>query len=97
MPSYDYRCQSCGRELVIFHRMSESVTEEPHSHLETDAPCPGPLERLISSVGLAKSVGQKPPSDSKLKSAGFTKYVRGPRGYEKAFGGKEAPDFIKRD
>lgn len=98
MPAYDYRCLTCGRELEIVHRMSESVEKQAHPHLETGAPCEGPLERLISLVGTnASGVGTKAPSDDKLKKAGFTKYVRGSSGYEKAFGGSGTPDFIKRE
>jgi putative FmdB family regulatory protein len=96
MPSYDYRCQGCGAELVIVHRMSESVSQQAHA-APGGAACSGPLERLISKVGLAKTVGQKPPSDSKLQGLGFTKYVRGDKGYEKAFGGADTPDFVKRE
>jgi putative FmdB family regulatory protein len=92
MPAYDYRCQACGREMVIVHRMTDdTVNAEPHTKPNSEADCNGPLERLISAVGLAKSVGTKPPSDTKLERLGFTKYVKGDKGYEKAFG--NAPDL----
>jgi putative FmdB family regulatory protein len=96
MPAYDYRCVLCGREMEIVHRMSETVTTRAHTDPEDDTPCEGALERLISAVGLNQTVGTKPPSDSQLKNAGFTKYVKGKKGYEKAFGGKDTPDLIKR-
>jgi putative FmdB family regulatory protein len=96
MPAYDYRCTVCGCELELVHRMSETITTRAHADPETDEPCDGELERLISMAGLNQSVGTKPPSDNQLKKAGFTKYVKGKKGYEKAFGGKDTPDLIKR-
>ncbi len=96
MPAYDYRCQTCGEELELVHKMSETVTAKPHQDPSGHA-CEGPLERLISAIGIAGSVGDKPPSDSKLERLGFTKYVRGAKGYEKAFGKEQAPGFINRE
>jgi predicted nucleic acid-binding Zn ribbon protein len=94
MPAYDYRCLTCRREMVLVHRMTDdTVKTEPHQDPATSLACNGPLERLISPVGVAKSVGNKGPSDSKLKSLGFSKYVKSDRGYEKAFG--DAPDLPK--
>jgi putative FmdB family regulatory protein len=97
MPAYDYRCTVCGREMELIHRMSETITHQPHASLATDEPCDGAIERLISAVGVASSVGTKPPSDNKLQSLGFTKYVRGAKGYEKAFGSSDTPSFIDRE
>jgi putative FmdB family regulatory protein len=95
MPAYDYRCQTCGREMVIVQRMTDdTIQAEPHENPPSQSACNGPLERLISAVGVAKTVGTKPPSDNKLKSLGFTKYVKGDKGYEKAFG--DAPDLPPR-
>jgi putative FmdB family regulatory protein len=96
MPAYDYRCTVCGRVIELVHRMSETITERDHTDPESDSPCTGTLERLISAVGVNQSVGTKPPSDSQLKNAGFTKYVKGKSGYEKAFGGPDTPNTIKR-
>jgi putative FmdB family regulatory protein len=81
MPAYDYRCTTCGVELEIIHRMSETIAEREHTDPSGTA-CSGALERLISAAGLAKSVGTKPPSDAQLKSAGFKKLVKGKNGYE---------------
>lgn len=97
MPTYDYRCENCGLEVEIVHSMSESVERHEHEHAASGAACDGPMERLISRVGMSRSAGDKPPSDDKLKSLGFTKYVRGSSGYEKAFGGANAPDFVQRE
>lgn len=97
MPAYDYRCQVCGRELELVHRISESLSHHAHTQPETEAACDGPLERLISHVGVASNVGTKPPSDGKLERLGFTKYVRGSGGYEKAFGPDVAPKRIERE
>lgn len=97
MPAYDYRCTVCGRELEILHRIKDSVTAQPHTRPSDGAACNGPLDRLISVVGFAHSVGTKPPSDGQLERAGFTKYVRGSKGYEKAFGAKDTPDFVNRE
>lgn len=96
MPAYDYRCLTCGREMELVHRISEAVSRAAHEDAEGHT-CEGPLERLISSVGYASSVGNKPPSDSKLERLGFTKYVRGSKGYEKAFGSEKAPGHIDRE
>lgn len=96
MPAYDYRCQTCGQELELVHRMSETVTSSAHTNPSTGLSCEGPLERLIASVGLAKSVGST-VSDGQLQRAGFTKYVRGAKGYEKAFGPDRTPNFVQRE
>ncbi|MCK6548939.1 hypothetical protein L6R52_24050 [Myxococcota bacterium] len=97
MPAYDYRCTTCGRELELVHRMSEVITNRAHTRPESDEPCDGALERLISLAGLNDSVGTKPPSDTQLARAGFTKYVRGAKGYEKAAGPPGSPDYIRRE
>lgn len=97
MPAYDYRCTTCGQELEIVHRMADTITRQAHDDPNSGAACEGALERLISTVGLNQGgVGTKPPSDNQLKRAGFTKYVKGNNGYEKAFGGPDTPDLIKR-
>jgi putative FmdB family regulatory protein len=99
VPAYDYRCTVCGAELEIVHRMSETITAENHPHAITGEPCDGALERLIAPVGFAAGglTSSKPPSDDKLEKLGFTKYVRGSKGYEKAFGKDIAPKHIDRE
>lgn len=97
MPAYDYRCTACARELELVHRIGETITSSPHVRPDDGASCDGALERLISLVGLNDSVGTKPPSDSQLARAGFTKYVRGAKGYEKAAGPPGSPDYIRRE
>jgi putative FmdB family regulatory protein len=96
MPAYDYRCTVCGEELELVHKMSESITQRAHTKPNSDEPCDGELERLISVAGLNQSIGTSAPSDSQLKNAGFTKYVKGKDGYKKLFGGSDTPDLIKR-
>ncbi len=80
------------------HRMSETIDARTHVTEEGDL-CEGPLERLISAVGFAAGglTSSKPPSDDKLQKLGFTKYVRGSKGYEKAFGKDIAPKTIDRE
>jgi putative FmdB family regulatory protein len=99
MPAYDYRCTVCGAELELVHRMSEVLTTSPHTSVEDDSPCDGPLERLIGEVGYASKglESSKGPSDAKLERLGFTKYVRGSKGYDKAFGKDIAPKRINRE
>jgi putative FmdB family regulatory protein len=96
MPRYDYRCEICGAELEIAHRMSETVTHEAHKNPGSGEACDGSLERLIANVGLAKSIGST-VSDGQLQRSGFTKYVRGAKGYEKAFGPPGSPNFVQRE
>jgi len=72
--------------------------EADHSHLTAEGDiCDGRQDRLISAVGINAEVGTKGPSDSKLQSLGFTKYVRGAKGYEKQFGADIAPAHIDRE
>lgn len=97
MPAYDYRCTQCGQEMELVHRISETVTHHPHAHPTASSPCDGALERLIGLVGLNGSVGTKGPSDGQLERAGFTKYVRGSKGYEKAFGKDDQPSYLRRE
>lgn len=97
MPAYDYRCTVCGLEMELVHRISESIEKRAHENPEDGSACDGTLERLISLCGLNDSVGTKPPSDAQLTRAGFTKYVRGSKGYEKASGPPGSPDYIKRE
>jgi len=82
--------------MELVHRMSE--VKSNHSHLTAEGDiCDGGLERLISAVGINAEVGTKGPSDNKLQSLGFTKYVRGAKGYEKQFGNAAAPGHIDRE
>lgn len=97
MPAYDYRCTACGHELELVHRIQETRETSAHVRPDDGAPCDGPLERLISLAGLNQAVGTKGPSDNQLARAGFTKYVKGNKGYEKAFGGPDTPNLVPRD
>jgi putative FmdB family regulatory protein len=98
MPAYDYRCGTCGLEFELVHSMKETVERRAHDHADSGDPCDGPLERLISQIGVnLHGRSETAPSDSKLQRLGFTKYVRGSKGYEKAFGKDQAPDQIRRE
>lgn len=47
MPSYDYRCNACGKEMEISHRISEPPRRVcPHCGAES-------LERLVSRSSFA--------------------------------------------
>lgn len=52
MPSYDYRCNNCGRTLVLTYRSYEEYDNATHTcpHCQSTD-----LTRLISRVGIAKS------------------------------------------
>ena len=98
MPAYDYRCETCGLEFELTHPMSELITQHPHQNPETELSCDGPLERLISKIGVNRGGrSESAPSDDKLKRLGFTKYVRGSKGYDKAFGSDKLPGDIQRE
>lgn len=45
MPTYEYRCKSCGRELEVVQSFDEpSLTVCPH--------CSGPLRKVFGSIGI---------------------------------------------
>lgn len=45
MPTYQYRCQSCARELEVFQKFTDaSLTECPE--------CDGELRKVFSAVGV---------------------------------------------
>lgn len=45
MPTYDYRCQSCGSRFEVWQK----ITDEP---VETCPTCGGPVRRIVHPVGL---------------------------------------------
>lgn len=45
MPTYDYRCQSCGSRFEVWQK----ITDEP---IETCPTCGGPVRRIVHPVGL---------------------------------------------
>lgn len=63
MPVYEYQCQGCG------HRYSELVSI---SNSEGLTPCPrcgaGDVRKLVSSVSVVRSAGQKEEDRSKALS-----------------------------
>lgn len=46
MPTYEYRCRSCGTDLEVV----QSFDDEP---LTTCAECGGPLRKVFGSVGIS--------------------------------------------
>lgn len=42
MPTYDYKCEKCGKHFEIFHSISEKKKDCP------DPKCDGKLQRLMS-------------------------------------------------
>ncbi|HTN80608.1 MAG TPA: FmdB family zinc ribbon protein [Acidimicrobiales bacterium] len=45
MPTYEYRCKGCGRELEVVQSFDEpSLTVCPH--------CSGPLRKVFGSIGI---------------------------------------------
>jgi len=45
MPTYDYRCEACGHEMVVFQGITEEALREcPHCHAQE-------LRRLIGTGG----------------------------------------------
>ena len=65
MPTYEYRCRSCGEPLEVV----QSFTDDPL----TECPaCGGELRKVFQSVGIAfKGSGfYKTDSDSKATSSG---------------------------
>lgn len=46
MPTYEYRCKSCGHELEV----QQAFTDDP---LDTCPECQGPLRKVYGNVGIA--------------------------------------------
>lgn len=46
MPTYEYRCKSCGHELEV----QQAFTDEPLSECPE---CQGPLRKVYGNVGIA--------------------------------------------
>ena len=52
MPTYDYRCLACGRELEITHSIKDDAVKHKR-HIKrggSGEPCDGELVRLVSIV-----------------------------------------------
>ncbi len=60
MPFYEYKCRLCENEQVIFHSMSEDMTDQECESCNQPA-----LERVISS--LEKKVVNKNTSKTRIK------------------------------
>ncbi|MFP5577350.1 MAG: FmdB family zinc ribbon protein [Acidimicrobiia bacterium] len=46
MPTYEYRCKSCGHEMEV----QQAFSDEP---LDTCPECEGPLRKVYGNVGIA--------------------------------------------
>lgn len=46
MPTYEYRCKSCGHELEV----QQAFSDDP---LDTCPECEGPLRKVYGNVGIA--------------------------------------------
>ena len=46
MPTYEYRCKSCGHELEV----QQAFSDDP---LETCPECQGPLRKVYGNVGIS--------------------------------------------
>lgn len=46
MPTYEYRCKSCGHEMEV----QQAFTDDP---LDTCPECQGPLRKVYGNVGIA--------------------------------------------
>ena len=91
MPTYVYEatkegagCESCNARFEIVQRMSDDP-------LSLCPLCGASVRRVIQAANINTSIIGGKISDSKLKSAGFTKLVKGSDGkYKKAFGNDPA-------
>jgi len=92
MPLYDYRavsggCRKCRRGFEVVQKLAEAKLRK----------CPGcgaPVERVIGAPAVHGKFSIK--SDSKLKDAGLTKYVKTSDGsYERTVGGG-GPKMIRK-
>lgn len=95
MPRYVYEVISesgeAGQRFEVHQKMSDPPLTE---HPETGEP----VRRVITAPNIAGRLSPMRPEkaladDSKLARMGFTKYVKGDRGYEKAAG--SGPDLPK--
>ena len=63
MPTYEYRCTSCGKELEAVQRFTDdALTECPA--------CGGPLRKLFSAVGVVFKGSGFYKTDSRKSGAG---------------------------
>ena len=62
MPKYQYRCQSCSRELEVFQKFTDAaLTECPE--------CEGTLRKVFSAVGVVFKGSGFYATDSRKKSS----------------------------
>ena len=65
MPTYEYRCKDCGRDLEVV----QSFTDDP---LTTCEACGGPLRKVFGNVGIAFKGSGFYKNDSRGKAASST-------------------------
>ncbi len=65
MPTYEYRCKSCGETLEVV----QSFTDDP---LTTHEACGGELRKVFGSVGIAFKGSGFYKNDSRGKSSSVT-------------------------
>jgi hypothetical protein len=96
MPTYVYvtirEDGSEGEHFEVLQPIEEPpLTSHPESGL--------PVKRVLTAAFVARPWGQRDKgtqlADRNLEKMGFTKYVKGPRGYEKTMG--DGPDLKPRD
>lgn len=96
MPLYVYEdVQEDGSAGSTVYELIQSIHDAPLTHHpETGVP----IRRKVTAPWMPKGFGKHDPkqqlSDKNLESLGFTKYVKGKRGYEKTAG--DGPEMIKR-
>lgn len=56
MPTYDYRCQSCGHDFTVMHKISDPAPECPECHGEARKKLCAPAVHGKDSGGKAASV-----------------------------------------
>lgn len=66
MPTYEYRCKSCGHQLEV----QQAFTDEPLS----DCPeCQGPLRKVYGNVGISFKGSGFYKNDARSTSGGSSK------------------------
>lgn len=63
MPTYEYRCKSCGHELEV----QQAFSDDP---LETCPECEGPLRKVYGNVGIAFKGSGFYKNDARASSSG---------------------------
>jgi putative FmdB family regulatory protein len=70
MPTYEYRCKSCGHEMEV----QQAFSDDP---LETCPECQGPLRKVYGNVGIAFKGSGFYKNDARSGSSGSTTSTSG--------------------